>query len=90
MIVIRWIGGPERSGTVPANCSADMEPACTEAWTDYRGCFIVIDEPVDGGFQDAAQPEDRAARHEKPRFKPGLKLKVILPDGDRPATLRWR
>jgi hypothetical protein len=86
MIVPRWIGGRESLRTVPAGWGADMPCPRAEAWGGRDGCFIIIGEPVEGESWDLVPVEQWVTKDRHLRFRPGLRVKIILPGGDMPAV----
>lgn len=90
MIKVCWIGSREMSRTVPANRGEGMEFARVEEWAEVGERFNVIGERGHGALDNSVEVEENRAGRRNRRFQPGLKVRIILPDGDRVVTLRWR
>lgn len=75
--------------TVIVSFSEDFSLVGRVAWTNDLECGIAFAEMLDDPATRAVVASGNNREEQRPRFRAGLGVKVIQPDGERPAILRW-
>lgn len=71
--------------TVIVSFTPDVSLTGKVAWVNDYECGIAFDELVEAAPSSAVP----ATSSRQSRFRDGLNVKVVLPDGERKAVLRW-